>query len=284
MGDLEKRRQKSRSAVMMAGMARKLLARARGGATSPAPAVENVTYNEPGNQWYRPVLAGPATFLGHTVGAVPVRRALAVMDQLSSDKYMDFVRNFYRAGLERFGDEWVYADINTVLIGLSRALRVESYLEIGVRRGRSMAMVASQRPQCYMAGFDLWIRGYAGMDNPGADFARSELKRIGYGGELQFFDGDSKNTVPAYFRDHPDRYFDLITVDGDHTVAGARADLCNVVARLKVGGVLVFDDICNQDLPGLKGVWADVVESNPQFASYSFTETGFGIAFAIRKH
>ena len=36
-------------------------------------------------------------------------------------------------------------------------LGVRDYLEIGVRRGRSMAMVASQAPDCSMLGFDLWV-------------------------------------------------------------------------------------------------------------------------------
>lgn len=87
-----------------------------------------------------------------------------------------------------------------------------------------MAMVAAQRPHCYIAGFDLWIRDYAGMPNPGEEFVRGELARVGYAGSAEFFVGDSRETVPRYVREHPDRYFDLITVDCDHSRAGARVD------------------------------------------------------------
>lgn len=90
--------------------------------------------------------------------------------------------------------------------------------------------------------------------------------------------------MPRYVRQHPDRYFDLITVDGDHSRAGARIDLANVIPRLKRGGVLVFDDICNPDHPSLGRVWDRLVGRRERFASYSFTELGFGIAFAIKKY
>lgn len=113
-----------------------------------------------------PPLAGPASFLNDVVGAEPVTLALNVLDVLSPDSYLDFVRNFYKAGLANIGPTWVYADINTVLMGLARRLAAENYLEIGVRRGRSMAMVASQVPDCRIVGFDLWVDDYAGMENP----------------------------------------------------------------------------------------------------------------------
>ena len=190
---------------------------------------------------------------------------------------------FYKAGLANIGPTWVYADINTVLMGLARRLCVESYLEIGVRRGRSMAMVASQVPDCRIVGFDMWVDDYAGMENPGPAHVREELQRVGYAGSLEFVDGDSKETVPAYFAAHPSEYFDLITVDGDHSTDGARRDLQNVIPRLKIGGALVFDDIANQSHPTLASVWKREVEDDSRFASYSFAEVGFGVGFASRR-
>jgi predicted O-methyltransferase YrrM len=91
-------------------------------------------------------------------------------------------------------------------------------------------------------------------------------------------------TVPEYFRRHPDRFFDLITVDGDHSAAGAAADIENVMPRLKIGGALVFDDIANPAHPELREVWDRVVARSDRFASWSFSELGFGIAFAIKRY
>lgn len=180
----------------MTSVLRRALRRLRGIPSSPAspsaPLQPRSTYAEPGNQWYFPPLAGPASFLGDVSGAEPVRLALNVLDVLSPDSYLDFVTNFYKAGLTNIGPSWVYADINTVLMGLARRLSAENYLEIGVRRGRSMAMVASQVPDCRIVGFDMWVGDYAGMENPGPAHVRDELKRVGYAGSLEFVDGDSR--------------------------------------------------------------------------------------------
>ena len=49
----------------------------------------------------------------------------------------------YAGGRGKAGGDWRYADILTVLAAACDLIRPRSYLEIGVRRGRSMAMVAS---------------------------------------------------------------------------------------------------------------------------------------------
>ena len=94
--------------------------------------------------------------------------------------------------------------------------------------------------------------------------------------------GDSHIVLPDYVRAHPDRFFDLITVDGDHSEAGARADLETVMPRLKVGGALIFDDISNTSHPELAGVWHDVVASRRGYSTFTFSELGFGVGVAIR--
>jgi predicted O-methyltransferase YrrM len=268
----------------MTSIIEKVMRRLRGQSHLPAaPTQPNTTYVENGNQWYYPSIAGASSYLPDVIGASPVRSAAEILDQLSSDSYLEFVKNFYRAGLQTFGDNWVYADINTVLIGLARRINIATYLEIGVRRGRSMAMVAlNAAPSCRIVGFDLWIADYAGMENPGPDYVRRELTRLGYQGDLELVAGDSRQTVPQWFASHPGEFFDLITVDGDHSTDGARTDLENVLPRLKVGGALVFDDISNQSHANLAQVWREFLERHPNLSGHSFTEVGFGVGFAIR--
>jgi predicted O-methyltransferase YrrM len=246
------------------------------------PCVATNTYEEAGNQWYQLPVGGASTLSDYVVGGVVVRDALATLERLSPDRYQEYVTRFYRTGLERFGDRWRYADINTVLVGLSRVLQPTSYLEIGVRRGRSLAMLASQAPACRILGCDLFLQGYAGMDNPGADFVRAELERIGFTGRLDFLVGDSHRVVPEHFRAHPDEFFDVITVDGDHSEAGAKADLLTVMPRIKIGGALIFDDVAHQQHPELRRVWAETVVAHPDFSSFTFDEIGFGVGLAIR--
>jgi predicted O-methyltransferase YrrM len=147
-----------------------------------------------------------------------------------------------------------------------------------------MAMVASANPTVRLVGFDMWIPDYAGMENPGPGFVHQELERVGYRGAAELIGGDSRATVPAFFRAHPEAFFDVITVDGDHSARGAAIDLANVIPRLKVGGFLVFDDLCNPYHPRLRRVWERHVGKSRRFMSLTFDELGFGVGFGIKRY
>jgi hypothetical protein len=54
------------------------------------------------------------------------------------------------------------------------------------------------------------------------------------------------------------------------------------MSRVKIGGVLVFDDIANPSHTWLLQVWRDVVERDRRFSSWIFDEVGFGVACAVR--
>ncbi|HEX3646075.1 MAG TPA: hypothetical protein VHT95_10735, partial [Vicinamibacterales bacterium] len=123
--------------------------RGSGESRPAAPAAAGNTLFAPGNQWYAPAIAGASTFgASMLAGPTAVRRALTVLERLTPDAYADYVLAFYRAGLERHPETWQFADINTALMTLAAGLHPASYLEIGVRRGRSLAMVASVCPAC----------------------------------------------------------------------------------------------------------------------------------------
>ena len=248
-----------------------------------APLVHTNTFVQAGNQWYPPMLGGAQTLGPLITGGAVVREALDVLERLTKDAYSDFVCEFYRAGLHQFGDSWQYADINTALLGLAGTLAPVDYLEIGVRRGRSLAMLASRAPACRVVACDLFLQNYANMENPGPDFVTSELARVGFNGSIEFVIGDSAAVLPPYFEQHPDLFFDVITVDGDHTERGARIDLQNVLPRLKVGGALVFDDLSNGAHPELERVWKMTVVADPRFSTFSFTDVGFGVGIAVRR-
>jgi predicted O-methyltransferase YrrM len=240
---------------------------------------------EPGETaWYPPVMIGADT-LGHLLADpkwIPLARDL--MDRLTPDPYTTYLKGFYAEGLKRFGAQWRYADIVTVLLCLTETLKPRTYLEIGVRRGRSACAVASLAPYCSMFLFDMWMTNYAGMENPGPAFVQDELKRIGHRGPVAFTDGNSHETLPAFFARNPDAYIDLITVDGDHSELGAAQDMCDVLPRLAVGGAVVFDDIAHPAHPELNRVWRALVEADDRFSCFSYREAGYGVGFAVRKY
>lgn len=249
------------------------------------PLAERATFDQPKlGSWYPPVLLGPTTVGEFATSSDCLYQVIQVLERLEPDDYVRYLLTYYRAGLERFGDNWYYADIVTVLMASAVLLRPENYLEIGVRRGRSMAVVAAICTDCKIVGIDRWQNtNYAGMPNPGPEFVREELDKLGYEGRLELIVGDSHDVLPSYFMDHPDKFFDLITVDGDHSENGAEQDLRDVLSHLKVGGGLVFDDINHPAHPYLMKVWRDVIESDPRFDTWCFSELGYGVALAIRK-
>lgn len=249
--------------------------------------VDAVSYQVPAGKtaWYPPPMVGAGAlgnqFLGST--ASYVEKACDLLQQLTRDDYAEYLLGFYEEGLKRYREDWRYADIITVLLALTEHLGPQRYLEVGVRRGRSVCAVASLAPSCELALFDMWIDNYAGMDNPGPEVVRRELAKVGHRGNCEFIDGNSHDTLPRYFAEHSDAVFDLITVDGDHSNLGATQDLCDVLPYLAVGGAIVFDDISHPMTPELREIWRRIVADDPRFSSWAFDEVGYGVAFAIRK-
>jgi len=249
------------------------------------PFVDLTTFRDPkGANWYEPILAGPSTFAVDATSPDTAAAVSAHLRKLTLEPWTEFLLQFYQAGIDRFGSSWRYADILTVLHAVCRRVTPLTYLEIGVRRGRSLSLVASLQPEATLLGFDMWIQNYVGQETPGPEFVMGELAKVGFRGKVELISGNSHATVAEYFRQNPDVYVDVATVDGDHTAIGAAEDLRTVIPRLKVGGILVFDDICNVEHTYLRRVWDEEVASTDRFSSWSFDELGHGVAFAIKKY
>jgi predicted O-methyltransferase YrrM len=242
------------------------------------------SYQAPGvPDWFPPLMLSVSSVRAESLNVFCAQTVLNITQKLEPDDYLTHIRNFYREGILRFGDSWQYADILTTLCAATKFGRPRRYLEIGVRRGRSLAIVAAQQKDCEIYGFDMWVENYAGMPNPGVDFVKSEMLKLGHRGKVELITGDSHATVPEFFKNNPDLFFDLITVDGDHSEEGAAQDIRDVLPHLTVGGMIVFDDICHPAHPELKGVWQKEIGENPEFASYLYEDLGFGVALGIRK-
>ena len=205
---------------------------------------------------------------------------LDVLGRLTPMKSSAGQQFFYRWAQEKFGKHWRHADLHTALCAAAYFTRPSTYLEIGVCRGRSAAVVGAMAPKCAIYGFDLWIPDYGGAPNPGPDFVSGELRAVGHSGSVTLVSGDSRKTVSPFLRQHPDLYFDLITIDGVKSVDGVGADFANALPRLKVGGIIVSDDI--PVLPILRRVWDKVIGRDSRFVSWEFAADGHGVAAAIR--
>ena len=204
----------------------------------------------------------------------------AVMDKLTY--HPDLVAQIFlhRWGRGKFGKHWRFADLPTCLWAASTFVQPQSYLEIGVFRGRSAAVVGATAPGCAIYGFDLWVPDYAGLENPGPEFVRQELRAAGHEGEVTLVSGDSRQTVPAFLAEHPELFFDMITIDGAKTIPNVASDFASTLPRLKVGGVVLTDDL--PLFPILRRIWDTNITRDPRYVSWHFSDGGFGISLAIR--
>ena len=100
---------------------------ARGLVHAPAAGMAN---------WYPSVMIGAAALGNQILRPETVAEANSLLASLTPDDYSIFLQNFYADGLRRFGKDWGYGDIVTVLLVLTRHIQPRNYLEIGVRRGR----------------------------------------------------------------------------------------------------------------------------------------------------
>jgi predicted O-methyltransferase YrrM len=236
-----------------------------------------------GVDYYGGVAIGAETIGARALDAGQHNRCLETLEKLEPDQYLEYVRWFVAAGRNTAGDAWRYADIVTVLGAAAELLDPASYLEIGIRRGRSMAIVGSRVPDACIVGIDLWQRGYAGMENPGENHVRRELAAVGHRGTIELISGNSHEVLPRLFAERPDLTFDLMTVDGDHSDDGAAQDLADVLPRLRIGGALVFDDLRHPAHPGLHDVWRRTLAADRRYSTWQFDDIGYGVAVAVRR-
>lgn len=232
--------------------------------------------------FYGQVLLTPTTLANVATSYENWMQILMFHKFLATDVYVKYLDQFYRQCLDRYGSNWHYFDITNVVYAAAKMSQPKRYLEIGVRRGRTLCCAVEGSPKVDIYAFDMWMQNYAGMENPGPDFVAQELQKHGHQGQVQFVNGNSHQTLPAFFGAHPELLFDMITVDGDHSAQGAYQDLMDVIPKLALGGILIFDDICHPQHMYLLDVWKDVMSKHPELSDFCYTEAGYGVAFAIK--
>ena len=71
-----------------------------------------------------------------------------------------------------------------------------------------------------------------------------------------------------------------MSIDGDKSVRGIASDFANALPRLKLGGIVVFDDLAVK--PVLRRVWDRVVRNNHRYVDWEFDSGTHGVAAAVR--
>ncbi len=213
----------------------------------------------------------------------------------------------------------VLLETNMVTSWIANTRKPERIMEIGTRSGGSLIALLCAYPPSeidrikVIVSFDLWkeylsttgastgiskLLGRKSNMNlsglrklvPGAIAAKAQrkikanLRAFGLPTEMiRFIAGDSRTTVPAFFKAEPRLQFDYILVDGAHDEETAAIDLENTWSHCAPGGILVFDDIMPESY-GLIGVWNAFKGRHSDAFDFFEVEHRKGVAWAIRKN
>ncbi len=131
---------------------------------------------------------------------------------------------------------------------LLSTLKINSYLEIGVRHGGTFAITTE-----YLRKFNPNVKTYA-VD-------------IGYSPSLakNYNNNNSKfiqiNSLSNNFRSFVKQLglIDLVLIDADHTEAGCRYDYFSVK---DYANIIALHDVANENCPGVIKVWQEIKDSN----------------------
>lgn len=112
---------------------------------------------------------------------------------------------------------------------------IQLVAETGFNTGVSSRAVLGARADTAVVSFDIG-------QNASVRRAKAEIDRR-FPGRHELVLGDSMETLPAYAKEHPDRRFDLVFVDGGHDYEVARSDLLNFRALSRAGTIVIVDDL-----------------------------------------
>ncbi|RMF02195.1 MAG: hypothetical protein D6768_08935, partial [Chloroflexi bacterium] len=126
------------------------------------------------------------------------RDAVATLERMSSDEVnKPALLAWLQEGAQTGDRRW---EIRTALRCLAHVIQPRSYLEIGTRRGWSLAQVLAAAPNVNVYSVDMWVENYGDVENPGPEFVRAEMKRAApdFCGNLTFLSGNSHNILPVF--------------------------------------------------------------------------------------
>jgi predicted O-methyltransferase YrrM len=107
--------------------------------------------------------------------------------------------------------------------------------EVGFNCGFSSWAFLQASPSVLVWSFDLADYAYSAA-------AKAHIDEL-FPGRHTLVRGDSHFELPAFAKAHPELAFDVIFVDGDHSLEGARTDLLDLRALATADTVVVMDDI-----------------------------------------
>jgi hypothetical protein len=127
-------------------------------------------------------------------------------------------------------------------INYQKAVKGKQYVcEIGFNAGHSLVAMLLSNPTAHYVLFDLGAHEYT---QPCYEYIKNKFPQT----SMEMFWGDSRETVPDYHKNNPEKLFELVHIDGGHKHEVYSADWVNSLAISGKGALLIFDDTDNKKI------------------------------------
>ena len=111
--------------------------------------------------------------------------------------------------------------------------------EIGFNAGHSTLLMLLGREKTPLE-FTIFDIGHHAYTRPSLNYIQSKFKNV----QFEYIEGDSTKKMPIWIDDHKDLVgtYDVVHVDGGHTLDCIVNDIKNADILVRVGGILIIDD------------------------------------------
>lgn len=121
-------------------------------------------------------------------------------------------------------------------INYQKAAKEKKFIsEIGFNAGHSVLAMILANPNAHYVLFDLGTHAYA---RPCFEYLKKTFSQTA----MEIFWGDSRETLAAYHKEHPEAVFDLMHIDGGHRSEVYIVDWKNSLDVTSSGSLIIFDD------------------------------------------
>jgi MoaA/NifB/PqqE/SkfB family radical SAM enzyme/predicted O-methyltransferase YrrM/tetratricopeptide (TPR) repeat protein len=241
----------------------------------------NKAIRTPDDSYSIPKVARTESQILHVVGAERYqRRVLEAWTHIETDAPIRKRIQWMQEHMENGRPFW---NIHVALAFLAERIKPKTYLEIGVRTGCSLVQVLNNATPELVVGLDIWDGMYADMPNT-VDYTQSQIARFQSSKcmavPVKLIQGNSHKALKQFIA--AGMKFDLITIDGDHSEAGAEEDLVDCEKLLAEQGAIVFDDIIHPSLSFLHDVTRRFAEKFPYFTVLTNTVQDNGCVIFLK--
>ncbi len=155
---------------------------------------------------------------------------------IDSEEFLEGNAFYYHKTLNRF-DDLFNKQVNLLWCG---AIAEKRICEIGFNAGHSALLMLLESKVSEFTVFDTFEHRYT---EPAVQYIASKFPNV----KFECIKGDSTVQMPLWVEknQHLWEQYDVVHIDGCHSEHCVVSDAANAAKLVKVGGIIIFDDVCD---------------------------------------